>query len=265
VWNSRGDEKVSALVDVAIHPVTGDIISRFFRVSAIAPVNIPLVFAMISCPASNLPGTLFLHWVNQSYNTACNYANRSGADQEWQETAKAYGLAVISACSIAFGLGKAVERGPPILRRFGVLIPCFATSFANVTNLGFTRIDEILKGTNAVDSEGNVRGVSKIAGTQGVVQTAMTRCILVPAACLLLPPFAMSLLKSVKLLPKSAHALMGIELAIIYMSLQAALPGALAVFPQTATFDVSRLEAEFQGIKDSKGRPIAQLFSNKGL
>ena len=76
------------ICDAAFHPVTGEIIPRWFRVSAIAPVNIPLVFLMIACPATNVPGTLFLHWLNQSYNTACNYANRAGADQSIEQTAK---------------------------------------------------------------------------------------------------------------------------------------------------------------------------------
>eukprot|EP01040_Poterioochromonas_malhamensis_P016139 gene16139-18250_t len=100
------------LVSAAIHPVTGEVIPKIFRVSAIAPVNIPLVWAMLTCPATNVPGTLFLHWLNQSYNTACNYANRSGSDQSMEALMKAYGLAVTSACTIAYGLGKLVARGP---------------------------------------------------------------------------------------------------------------------------------------------------------
>ena len=47
-----------------------DILFPLFRVSAIAPVNIPLAFTMLSCPASHVPGTLFLHFINQSYNSA---------------------------------------------------------------------------------------------------------------------------------------------------------------------------------------------------
>jgi hypothetical protein len=33
--------------------------------------------------------------------------------------------------------------------------------------------------------------MSKVAGFQGVMQTAATRCVMVPAACLLLPPVVM--------------------------------------------------------------------------
>jgi hypothetical protein len=97
------------IVDACVHPATGEIIPAPFRVSAIAPVNIPIVFLMLTTPSSNIAGTLFLHWVNQSYNTACNYFNRSGNSQPLEDIAKAYGLATVSACSLAFGLGKAHE------------------------------------------------------------------------------------------------------------------------------------------------------------
>lgn len=44
--------------------------------SAIAPVNIPIVWGMLVCPPTNTQLTLFLHFINQSYNTGCNYFNR---------------------------------------------------------------------------------------------------------------------------------------------------------------------------------------------
>lgn len=152
------------LVQAAVHPVTGEVIPKLFRVSAIAPVNIPLVWAMLTCPASNVPGTLFLHWLNQSYNTACNYANRSGADQSMESLMKAYGLAVTSACTLAYGMGKLVAKGPKALQRFGVVIPCVATAAANCSNIAFTRMDEITNGVPVFDANGKVteRTVSKI-------------------------------------------------------------------------------------------------------
>jgi hypothetical protein len=143
------------LVKAAIHPVTGEVIPKIFRVSAIAPVNIPLVWAMLTCPATNVPGTLFLHWLNQSYNTACNYANRSGADQSMEQLMKAYGLAVTSACTLAYGLGRLVARNKG-LQRFGILIPTVATAAANCSNIAFTRMDEIQKGVPVFDQNGKV-------------------------------------------------------------------------------------------------------------
>ena len=144
------------IVNAAVHPATGVIIPKLFRVSAIAPFNVPLVFCMLQCPPSNVAGTLFLHWVNQSYNTACNYANRSGADMPLQTIASAYALAVGSACSFAYGLGRAYQFAPPAIRQFGIVIPCLATVAANVSNLGFTRMSELTDGTPVMDGTGQV-------------------------------------------------------------------------------------------------------------
>jgi hypothetical protein len=138
------------LVNAAVHPVTGEVIPRLFRVSAIAPVNIPLIFAMLACPASNVPGTLFLHWLNQSYNTACNYANRSGSEQPLSDLVKPYLLAVSSACALAYGMGKVISTAGP-------LVPCLATAAANVSNIAFTRMDELTQGTPVFDEDGKVQ------------------------------------------------------------------------------------------------------------
>jgi hypothetical protein len=150
---------LTKVVEAAIHPVSGEIIPRAFRVSAIAPVNIPIVFAMITCPASNVAGTLFLHWLNQSYNTLCNYYNRSGSDQGTEQLLKAYGLAVTSACGFAYGLGRLFTNGPKPIRSLGVLIPCISTAIASSSNLAFTRYDEIVNGVRLTDETGRVSAI----------------------------------------------------------------------------------------------------------
>jgi hypothetical protein len=50
MWKYRG------IVDATVHPATEEIIPALFRVSAIAPFNIPLIYAMLQCPPSNVPG-----------------------------------------------------------------------------------------------------------------------------------------------------------------------------------------------------------------
>ena len=83
------------LYNINLYLVSGEITFPAFRVSAIAPINIPIVFGMLACPPSNVAGTLLLHWVNQSYNSACNYANRSrGGGQDMTQIGTSYALAV---------------------------------------------------------------------------------------------------------------------------------------------------------------------------
>ena len=86
-----------------------------------------------------------------------------------------------------------------------------------------------------------MRGLSKIAGRTGVSQTAVTRCMLVPCACLVLPSVVMGMMKRRRFLPASASAIIIIELVIIYASLQLAMPAALAVFPQVHLFQMQNL------------------------
>lgn len=92
----------------------------------------------------------------ESFLVACNHANRSGTAQDLNQTMKAYFLAVTSACTFAYGLGKAVARAPPHLQKYSVIVPCLATAAANISNVGFTRSDEITVGAPVTDGDGQV-------------------------------------------------------------------------------------------------------------
>lgn len=257
--------EATAVINSAVHPVTDEIIPRAFRVSAIMPVNIPLIAAMLACPPSNVPVTLFLHFANQSYNSACNYAHRAGAEVDWDALGKSYGLAVTSACGIAWGLGKVAARAPPSMAKLTFLIPMLATCSANIANMGFTRSGEILEGTVLSDKDGIERGKSVIAGYDGIAKTALGRGCLVPISCLLMPPIFMEGLKRARVVPKSGLGNIVANCACVALSLQCMLPAALAVFPQKSTFAVSNLEPKFSNLVDKRGERITQLYANKGL
>ena len=70
--------RAKKIVDVAVNPGTGKIIPLPVRFAAFVPCNIPLVYGMLS--SSSAGATLFWQWANQSYNSATNYANRSGTE-----------------------------------------------------------------------------------------------------------------------------------------------------------------------------------------
>jgi len=75
----------------------------------------------------------------------------------------------------------------------------------------------------------------------------------------------MNRLKSLRLLPSSAGLKMAIELGVIYVSLQLALPAALAVYPQTASFPATSLEPQFHNFTRADGTKITTFYANKGL
>lgn len=68
-------------------------------------------------------GMLFWHWFNQSVNCMVNYTNRSGADVNMSQLSQAYGLAVVSSCSVAIGATALVKRGPRFIQRLGFAVP----------------------------------------------------------------------------------------------------------------------------------------------
>jgi len=252
------------IVDANVHPATGDIIPSPFRVCAITPFSVPISYAMIVIPAQNIGAHLFWQWVNQSYNTACNYYNRSGDSMELSQIGKSYGLAVSTACTLSYIGGKIIEKGPPIVKRLGILVPCVAVVAAGVSNVVLTRYQEISNGIPMKTSTGKEVGKSKKAGLSAVLQTAGSRATMVPIAILLLPPAIMKVLQR---RPFFNHPRVNLvtQLALITGCTALSIPAAIAMFPQIAKFDVKSLEPEFSDLKDADGNSIQYLYANKGL
>ena len=69
LWEAR------RIVDAAVHPDTGDIIPRPFRMSGYVPFNGPICVAMVA--STSTPSLLFWSWVNQSQNALVNYYVRN--------------------------------------------------------------------------------------------------------------------------------------------------------------------------------------------
>jgi hypothetical protein len=69
LWEAR------RIVDAAVHPDTGEIIPRPFRMSGYVPFNGPICVAMVA--STSTPSLLFWSWVNQSQNALVNYYVRT--------------------------------------------------------------------------------------------------------------------------------------------------------------------------------------------
>jgi len=240
--------------------MTGEAVPVFFRMSAFAPVNIPLAYFMIT--AKTLPVTLFLQWANQSYNTGTNYFNRSGADMTNSQILEAYGMAVGVSCSIAYAMTQLVKKGPPIFKRLGLLVPFLSVASAGCANIIFTRRSEATNGVPVTNNEGKVLGISKIAGFNGVLQTALSRGAFVPIPVLLAPPIIFWGLKRIGWLPSNPRLKVACELGVVYLCLQIGLPVAIALFPAKSEYKVTDLEPEFHHLE---GEGTKTVFANKGL
>lgn len=255
LWDCKGT------LEACTHPVSKEAIPVPFRMSAFTPVNIPIVLAMMN--ATSPGGVLFVHWINQTYNSAVNFSNRSGGGEgDTTQMLQSYLLAVVTSCSLALGLGKIAKRIPAASP---ALFSYIAVSAAGTSNIMFSRQNELREGAPMTDSTGKYHGQSLIAGKSVVLQTAVSRGLIFPLPVLLLPHAIMKGLGKLSLLPKNPRLRLAVELAAITGSLAGALPVCMALFPQTATFKATELEPHFQGLKDGQGMPITTFQTNKGL
>ena len=255
LWNAKRIE------DAIIHPITGEKMFLPGRMSAFVPVNTPVTVGMLL--AKTPAQTVFWQWVNQSVNVLCNYVNRSGATVDTSQIAQAYGLAVGVSCSIAVGAGKLVQSGPPWVKRLGIAVPYAAVVSAGASNVVLSRLPEIQSGVPIAAPDGTQLGVSKAAAQSAVINTVLSRNLLLPIAPMLLPPIAMMAVRSV--LPLGAIAAAAAETCFVAGSIYGALPVAIAVFPQEMKIDVNVLEPEFRQAKDKSGKAIEYVLCNKGL
>jgi len=103
MWEAR--RKVSSV----LHPDTGEPIPLPFRMSAFMPVNLPVTAGMLL--STTVPSQLFFQWLNQTYNSAFNYANRNATvPTDYAQLGLSYAVATGTAVGAAFGLGKVVSK-----------------------------------------------------------------------------------------------------------------------------------------------------------
>jgi len=254
MWEARKN------VEVSIHPSTGEPLFPLGRMSAFVPMNVPLCALMLMAAT---PGqVVFTQWLNQTYNVLNNYVNRAGAQVDWSALLTSYGLAVTASCSIALGAGR-LMKAVPALSVMGPFVPYLAVISAGSANLSFTRMDEWRgKGVRVCDGEGKDLGYSLKAGQTAVLQTVLSRSCFLPIAPMVMPVLAMKALKPFLTTKPLAIAA---ELVLITVCISGMLPVALSILPQTMEIDTSKLEPEFQNLKDSKGQPVTKIFANKGL
>jgi hypothetical protein len=147
---------------------------------------------------------------------------------------------------------------------FTFLIAFIANSSANAANLFCVRRGEFTNGIPVLSKDGKEMGISKVAGRTAVIQTAFSRAIM-PVLPLFVPTISFYYLTKLKMMPKNRGIKMAVETLVFLAALIYAPPMACAIFPQLARAPVTKLESEFQNLTDERGRPITELFYNKGL
>ena len=126
------------------------------------------------------------------------------------------------------------------------------------------------------DKDGKEVGKSSKAGIMACSQVAFSRCMS-SLPCLTIPPVLMGWLENTSLLKKHPSLATPINFGMKFVCriftiivtigvlLLTALPVAVAVFPQEAQVPVSKLEPQFQKMKDRTGKPLEFVYFNRGL
>ncbi|KAF0852420.1 mitochondrial tricarboxylate carrier protein (sideroflexin) [Andalucia godoyi] len=241
--------------DSMIHPDTKDVIPLPFRMSAAVPMNIVIVAGMLT--AQSLSANLFFQFVNQSYNTCVNYANRNASNQlSNQQLLQAYGGATGAAMATSFLMDKAV----PVASKFRKFSPFIAVAVASAANVYLMRRNETVEGVSIYDKKGTYLGKSPEAGKLAIIQTAITRVLTAFPVMVLPPATYMAFRLQDRIKSKVGNVL--VNASLVGLGMFVFLPLTLAVFPQTMEIDTKNLEPHFASKVHNQNE---RVIVNRGL
>eukprot|EP00529_Nitzschia_sp_RCC80_P020281 CAMPEP_0113488160 /NCGR_PEP_ID=MMETSP0014_2-20120614/25875_1 /TAXON_ID=2857 /ORGANISM="Nitzschia sp." /LENGTH=396 /DNA_ID=CAMNT_0000381867 /DNA_START=163 /DNA_END=1349 /DNA_ORIENTATION=+ /assembly_acc=CAM_ASM_000159 len=239
LWEAR------RVVDAALHPDTGDVIPKPFRMSGYVPFNGPICVAMVAS-TSTMP-LLFWSWVNQSQNALVNYYNRNASSPMSNETLMvSYSAAVGSALTVAFGLATLIQKRFPAEKAKAMMkyVAFPSAVVASSLNCYIVRSPEIDTGVPLMDAnqqpvmvaadEGGdaAAAISQVAAKRGVESTTLSRALL-QAPVYFLPPVLMSLVGPLRtVVERNPRTRVPITTFLLLTSFGIGLPASTALFPQ---------------------------------
>ncbi|EDV20015.1 uncharacterized protein TRIADDRAFT_32552 [Trichoplax adhaerens] len=234
--------KAQKIKQAIIHPDTNEKIFMPFRMSGFVPFGTPIVVGLL-LPNPSMKSIIFWQWLNQSHNACVNYANRNASKPTpTSEFVAGYFAAITSAITIALGLTAVIKRAdrfsPATRNAIQRFVPFPAVASASVCNVLFMRRNELSRGIEVVDKDGNTVGTSKIAAKKALVEMACTRAFL-PAPILLLPTIAMQLMEKTRFLKANPRFHLPLNAIFCTISFGLALPLAISLFPQMSSVRIA--------------------------
>lgn len=270
--DSRKLWETKRIVESALHPDTGEVIPRPFRMSGYVPYNGPICVSMVAS-TSTIP-LLFWSWVNQSQNALVNYYNRNASSPMTNETLlKSYSAAVGSALVVAFGLSTFVQKrySPTQAKQLMKYVAFPSAVVASSLNCYVVRSPEIATGIPLFDKDGSPvlpldENKSSVAARAGVESTTASRAIL-QAPVYFLPSLLMGILPPLKaLVAKHPTARVPLTTFLVLTSFGLGLPATIAIFPQVSEIKANNVEDKFRHLIDPKTQqPYEVFYYNKGL
>lgn len=249
------------LYDSAFHPDTKEKMFLIGRMSAQVPMNMTITGCMLTFYRTT-PAVVFWQWINQSFNAIVNYTNRSGdAKISTNRLMASYAAATTGAVGTALSLNMMVKRLPQLVARF---VPFCAVAAANCINIPMMRSNELANGIPVISEEGEEVGYSKAAAKKAIVQVVFSRVgMAVPG--MVIPPIIMERLARGRFLKRYPVMSAPIQVAMVGVCLVFATPLCCALFPQTSSIAVSKLEDDLQEDLKRLGSQGQLVYFNKGL
>ena len=251
-----------------VHSDTKEPIPIPFRMSAQVPTNTILTVGLLVArtPREVILSQLF----NQSFMVGLNYANRNASVQMSNtQLAGSFFVALSSAITAAVGLNTIVNRSrmSPSVKDIALrLVPFVAVACANFCNVAAMRSAEIRQGVSIFNNQAQEEqvGVSKRAGMLAVGQTIAVR-IVSAIPVMVVPPLILRRLEAIPFVAARPKVSLALNAGLVGLAIMAFLPLTLSVFPQVNSVRTTFLEPEFHSLKDKDGRPLHEVFFNKGL
>jgi hypothetical protein len=268
--------RAKKIVDSTLHPDTGEAVFLPFRMSCFVLSNLVVTAGMLT-PGLGNRGTIAWQVANQSLNVAINYSNSNKSSPlSWSKIAQSYFLAVTASCSVAVGLNSLVPRlkslSPSTRLILSRLVPFAAVASAGALNVFLMRGEEMRTGIDVFPAKAKSKtaenpspagalekapqaddnsseaslGKSKKAATLAVAETAASR-VFNSSPIMVLPPLLLVRLQRGAWLRQNPRWTTPVNLGLILLTSYAALPLALAAFPQRQRLRAESLEEEFHG------------------
>lgn len=265
LWDARN------IKESIIHPDTNKSIFPLFRFSFYGLAQFMIIPLLIAKSTIASPQrTIAMHFINQSYNAGCNYANRNITHSTNSSTfIKGYVGAVITSVSLALGatvVANKSKKMPKLLQSlFRIGLPFTACVVAGCTNLVLVRQEELSDGIQLFDNNNDMVGKSKLAARNALMKCSMARFIWNIPIMIGVPLIIKFLERMYPIIIKNPRLGMLTNVMISGTMCMIAIPPSLGLFPQYDSLNVDKLEYEYHNIYNKNNKKIEKLYFNKGL
>ena len=101
--------KAQLLVQSAVHPDTGEIVPKPFRMAGYVPFNVPILVGLLI--PQGVAMTAFWQWANQTHNALLNYCNRNAKTPVTTfQQVSGYTVAVGSALGVSWSFNNYLKK-----------------------------------------------------------------------------------------------------------------------------------------------------------